>query len=140
MQQRSGAVRFKSSVEIHVLEGERLLGSTEDGPIVLPVGRHSLELVNAALGYQGRRTVDIKPGEVVSISITPTNGTLNINARPWAEVLVDGKPVGETPIANLTLPPGEHEVVFRHPRLGERREIAIVRSDAVTRVSANLEP
>lgn len=140
MQPRSGAIRLKSPVEIHVLEGDRLLGSTEDGPIVLPAGRHVLELVNSALGYHGRRTVEIKPGEVLSMSITPSDGSLNINARPWAEVSIDGKSVGETPLANVILAPGEHEVVFRHPSLGERRQKAVVRSDAVTRVSANLEP
>jgi hypothetical protein len=140
LQPRSGAIRLTSPVEIHALEGDRLLGSTEDGPIVLPAGRHVLELVNSALGYRGRRTVEIKPGEVLSMSIMPSNGSLNINARPWAEVSVNGKSVGETPIANVILPPGEHEVVFRHPNLGERRQKAVVRSDAVTRVSANLEP
>jgi hypothetical protein len=54
-------------------------------------------------------------------------------------VLIDGKLVGETPIGNLSIPLGEHEIIFRHPQLGELRRTALVRSDAVTRVSANLE-
>jgi hypothetical protein len=44
-----------------------------------------------------------------------------INAIPWAEVLVDNKRVGETPLSNITVPIGAHEVLFRHPELGERR-------------------
>jgi hypothetical protein len=47
--------------------------------------------------------------------------------------------VGETPLGNLSIPLGEHEIVFRHPDLGERREKALVRSDRLTRVSANLQ-
>jgi hypothetical protein len=30
-------------------------------------------------------------------------------------------------------------VVFRHPQLGERRQFAVVRADAVSRVSVNLQ-
>jgi hypothetical protein len=35
--------------------------------------------------------------------------------------------------------PGEHEVVFRHPDLGERRQKTMVRAGAETRVAVNLE-
>jgi serine/threonine-protein kinase len=44
-----------------------------------------------------------------------------INAIPWAEVFVDNARVGETPIGNIAVPIGSHEVIFRHPELGERR-------------------
>jgi hypothetical protein len=95
--------------------------------------------VNSALGFRSRQVVDVKAGQTVAISVTPPDGRININAVPWAEVLIDGKLVGETPIGNLSIPLGEHEIVFRHPKLGEVRRTAVVRSDAVTRVSANLE-
>jgi hypothetical protein len=58
---------------------------------------------------------------------------------PWAEVLIDGKAVGETPIGNLSLPLGNHEIIFRHPQFAELRQTALVRSDTVTRVSVNLQ-
>ncbi len=38
-------------------------------------------------------------------------GTVQINARPWAQVKVDGKPVGTTP-RKLTLSAGKHKVVL----------------------------
>jgi hypothetical protein len=37
-------------------------------------------------------------------------GVLRINSRPWAEVFVDGTPVGNTPQTNLRLPAGTHSV------------------------------
>ena len=43
-----------------------------------------------------------------------------LNAQPWADVWVDGERVGETPIGNVAVPIGPHEVVFRHPQLGEQ--------------------
>jgi hypothetical protein len=36
------------------------------------------------------------------------------------------------------VPVGEHEITFRHPQLGEKRESVLVRSDALARVSASL--
>jgi serine/threonine-protein kinase len=48
-------------------------------------------------------------------------GTANFNASPWAEVWVNGKKLGETPLANQQLPLGTHDIVFKHPQFGERR-------------------
>jgi hypothetical protein len=104
-----------------------------------PAGRHEVDLINSVLGFRSRQVVDVRSGQVVAVTVSPPNGRMNINAVPWAEVLVDGKPVGETPIGNLSIALGEHEIVFRHPQLGEVRRTAVVRSDAVARVSANLE-
>lgn len=45
-------------------------------------------------------------------SMAPANGAalLRINSRPWAQVYVDGRLVGNTPQLALQLPPGEHNV------------------------------
>jgi hypothetical protein len=137
--QRAGGIRVSSPIELDVFEGDRRLGSTATGIVTAPAGRHEVDLVNSVLGFRSRQVVDVRAGQVVALTVTPPNGRININAVPWAEVLIDGKPVGETPIGNLSIPLGEYEIVFRHPQLGEVRRTAVVRSDAVTRVSANLE-
>jgi hypothetical protein len=137
--QRSGGVKVSSPFEIHVLEGERLLGSSAEGPVVTTAGRHEFDLVNSTLGYRSRRVVEIKPGQIVSLAVTPPNGTVSINAVPWADVWIDGNSLGQTPLGNVSVSLGEHEIVFRHPELGERREKALVRSDRLTRVSANFQ-
>jgi hypothetical protein len=41
-------------------------------------------------------------------------GTLSINALPWAEVTVDGKPAGRTPVTK-TVPAGKHTITFKNP-------------------------
>ena len=137
--QRFGGIRLSSPIELEVFEGDRRLGSSATGVVSAPAGRRELDLVNSVLGFRSRRIVDVESGQVVTITVSPPNGRININALPWAEVLIDGKSVGETPIGNLSIPLGEHEVLFRHPQLGEVRRTALVRSDTVTRVSANLE-
>ena len=136
---RAGGIRVSSPIELEVFEGDTRLGSTATGIVSAPAGRHEVDLINSVLGYRSRQVVEVRAGQVVNVSVTPPNGRININAVPWAEVLVDGKPVGETPIGNLSIPLGEHEIVFRHPELGEVRRTAVVRADAVTRISANLQ-
>jgi len=42
-------------------------------------------------------------------------GLLQVAVRPWAEVRVDGKVVGTTPLDRISLSPGSHVVVLRHP-------------------------
>ncbi|HWH75537.1 MAG TPA: serine/threonine-protein kinase [Methylibium sp.] len=45
----------------------------------------------------------------------PTTGSLQLAVSPWAEVLVDGTPVGTAPPINqLTLPAGEHRITLRN--------------------------
>jgi PEGA domain len=134
-----GGIRLSSPIDLEVFEGDSRLGSSATGIVSAAAGRHELDLVNSLLGFRSRQVVDIKAGQVVPLTVTPPNGRININAVPWAEVLIDGKSVGETPIGNLSIPLGEHEIILRHPQLGEIRRTALVRSDVITRVTANLE-
>jgi hypothetical protein len=45
--------------------------------------------------------------------------TVRANSIPVSSVLIDGRPVGETP-ASVPVSPGRHTVVFIHPTLGRR--------------------
>lgn len=135
---RFGGIRFAASIELQVFEGGRLLGSTA-GPIAVNEGSHELELVNEALGFRSRQSVAVKAGQLTSVTITLPTGRLSINAVPWAEVVIDGTSAGQTPIANLSLPIGSHEIVFRHPQFPEQRQTVVVKADGLTRVSATLQ-
>ena len=136
---RTGGVRLSTPIELTVLDGDRVIGSSVEGPIFAAAGRHEFEFVNSATGYRTRQIVEVKAGQIVPFTVAVPNGTLNINAQPWAAVWIDGNSVGETPLGNLSVVPGEHEVVFRHPQLGERRQKTLVRAGAETRVAVNLE-
>ena len=127
-----------SGVPVQIMENGTLLGSTETPRILVPAGSHELELTNAALGYRVTRTVQVVAGQTLSITLKAPQGTLSINALPWAEVWVDGKPAGETPIGNLSLTIGNHELLFRHPELGEQRKTVTVGALAPVRVGVDL--
>jgi hypothetical protein len=137
--QRSGGVRLSAPIELKVLHGDRVLGSSADGPIVTSAGTHDLELINTTLGFRTRRAVTFRAGEITTVAIPVPSGRISVNAAPWAEVWIDGRQAGETPLANLEIPIGEHELVFRHPDLGERRQRVVVRADTVARVSTTFD-
>jgi hypothetical protein len=82
--------------------------------------------------------VEINAGQTLTLAVPRPNGDVSINALPWAEVWLDGTALGQTPLGKVSVPIGEHEILFRHPSFGERREKVIVRSDRLTLVSANL--
>ena len=136
--ERRGGLRLSSPIELQVLEGERVLGSSADGPVVITGGRHELDFVNSAFGYRSHQVVDIKAGQIVPLKISPPDGRVSVNAVPWAQVSINGRVAGETPLGNLPLPVGEHEITFRHPQLGEQTQKVIVKSGVLTRVSASL--
>ena len=80
----------------------------------------------------------VTPGQTAVINATWPRGSLAINAVPWAEAFVDGASVGETPIGNIQVPIGAHEIVFRHPQLGERRASVIVTTREIAKVGVDL--
>jgi hypothetical protein len=48
--------------------------------------------------------------------------------------------VGETPLGNLSQTVGQHEILFRHPQLGERRVTTVVTLRETNRVSMDMRP
>lgn len=134
----AGLLSVETPVPMRVYARGRLVGTTEADTIMLPVGTHELTLENTNVGFQARRSVTVQAGRTTSIRLDAPSGTMNVNAVPWAEVWVAGKRLGDTPLGNLQIPIGSHEVVFRHPELGERRATVLVTLKGPARVSMDL--
>jgi hypothetical protein len=134
----AGWIRLDVPADVQVFENGRRIGSSDLERIMLPVGRHDLEFTNDALGYRDQRAVQVSAGQVSTVRLEWPRGTMAINAIPWAEVFVDGARVGETPLGSVTVPIGVHEVVFRHPELGERRQAVTVKAGEPTKVGVDL--
>ena len=133
----SGWLAITIGVPAQIFENGTLLGTTDTPRIMLPSGRHDLVISSEALGYSVSHSVQIGAGQTVSLQLETPRGTLNINALPWANVWVDGQSVGETPIDDLSLPIGTHEVVFRHPDFGEQRRTVAVGATGSARVAVD---
>jgi hypothetical protein len=105
---------------------------------MLPAGRHDLDVVNEVLGLFQRHTVRVTAGQVATVKLAWPTGGLAINAVPWAEAFIDGKSLGETPIGNVQVPIGRHEIVFRHPQFGEHSVFVTVTTRETARVGIDL--
>jgi hypothetical protein len=134
----SGWIAINAPADVQVFEGGRLVGSSRTDRIMVAVGRHDFEMVNEALGYRSTKSVDVAAGQVATVKPDWPKGSMAVNALPWAEVSIDGERVGETPIGSVSVPIGTHEIVFRHPDLGERRTTATVTTGAAARISMDM--
>ena len=67
-------------------------------------------------------------------------GTLTFDARPWCNVSIDGRSVGQTPIVNRSLPAGRHRISCVNPELNARRNITVtIESGQPTRRRIDLQ-
>ncbi len=134
----SGWITVAAPAQLQIFEDGRLLGTSQSDRIMVAVGRHELTMVNESIGFSETQVVNVTPGRVSTIKPRWPNGAMAFNATPWAEVWVDGRQVGETPLANISVPIGSHEVLFRHPELGEKHVRTLVTANAPARVSVDM--
>ena len=134
----AGWVTVASPFPVEVIEQDEVVGTSGTAKIMLAAGRHEVILRSDTIGFEERRTIEIAPGAVSSIEVVAPKGLLNVNARPWADVLIDGNPAGQTPLANIQVTAGPHQITFRHPQLGERIERVVVATSGVSRVAVDL--
>jgi hypothetical protein len=93
------------------------LGAAGQTPLRLPLRRGPHSIIVEREGFRTeRREVVIRPHELTRLSLVlrPSAGRLSVSANvAGAVVLVDGRPVGRTPLQGLSLAPGEHRVEVR---------------------------
>jgi hypothetical protein len=134
----AGWLTVASPIPLQIRENGSLLGTSDVEKLMLPSGDHNVDLVDDTLGYRVPLRVKIAPGKTTVSRIDVPDGTLSVNAQPWADVTIDGRRVGQTPIGNVKLPIGRHEVIFRHPDLGERKETVTVTLTQPVRLGVDL--
>jgi hypothetical protein len=81
-----------------------------------------------------RQLIPTLAGDTVDIELKPARsaaeqGFLSVLVLPFAEVCIDGRPAGETPIRDRALKPGDHVVELSNPGLA-RRETRTVHLEA----------
>jgi PEGA domain len=133
-----GWIAVSGKLEVQLFEDGHLLGTSRIERIMVPPGHHDLEMVNELVGYRGTRSIQVVPGKVTNVLVDVPKGTIAINALPWAEVWMDGVKIGDTPIGNFAVAAGSHDVVFRHPELGEQRETVLVTLKNPVRLSVDM--
>ncbi len=117
----AGWVHVSSPIELQISAGGRGLRLDERNQVLLPPGSHELRFENRAMGFVGVRKVEVEPGKTASISVVPPPSTLSVTSTAAATVLVDGSPIGNTPLVDYGINLGTHEITVRNEEGVERR-------------------
>jgi serine/threonine-protein kinase len=110
-----------------VVDGKPLK-TAPDGALHLTAGRHSVQVSSPALAFSRTLQVDLKPNEAALRAVHGGKGQLRVAVSPWAEVIVDGKSLGVTPLQPSELTEGSHLVTLRNGDLGvtTKRKIMVL--------------
>ena len=133
-----GWLSISAPFDVEIVEHEDVLGTSGTSRIMLAAGRHDIVLANRSLGFEETRKIEVTAGKTVNVRVEPPKVSVSVNARPWAEITLDGNSAGQTPIANLLVSVGPHEMVFRHPQLGERKQTVMVTAKGPNRIAVDL--
>ncbi|MBI3490684.1 MAG: PEGA domain-containing protein [Acidobacteria bacterium] len=119
-----GWLTLYSTFDLVATEAGHEIPQDEHHQLLLSPGPHDLRFENRALGYEETRHVDMKPGEVASLSIAPPRSTLTVTSSAPAQVWLDGKLLGDTPLGAVPIDLGTHAVVLKRAD-GETRELSV---------------
>jgi hypothetical protein len=133
-----GWLAIAAPFDVEVVERDDIIATSGASKIMLAAGRHDIALSNRRLGYHTTRTIEIAAGKTITLKVDAPNAAVNVNARPWADVIVDGNSLGQTPIASVLMSVGTHEMIFRHPQFGERRQTIVVTANGPNRIAVDL--
>jgi serine/threonine-protein kinase len=119
-----------------VVDG-RALKPASDGTLHLAPGRHSVTVSATGLAFARTLAVELAPGEAALRAVHGGRGQLRLAVSPWAEVTVDGRPLGITPFPPAELGEGAHTVTLRNKDLGvttKRRVVISPNRESVLKV------
>ncbi len=130
-----GWLVVQSPLTLSILRNGELIGSSDDGRLKLAPGRHEVELTNTAAGYREATTIQIAAGQQTVLRPDLPQSTIDITATPGAKIFIDGQEVGDTPLSQLALPIGSHDILFRHPDFGDRHVTTFIKVGTPSRAS-----
>jgi hypothetical protein len=133
-------VRTQPWAEVYIA-AERVGATPELGVRQLPAGEVRITFDNPGfppIPYETK----IKPGDTTRLSLDLLDhvAPLNLSVVPWAEVILDDQPLGETPLQQpVYLSPGEHTLVLTHPEFGSFRRRVVARAGVPIQVTVDME-
>jgi hypothetical protein len=132
-------VAISSPMPVEVTERGQRIGTSWSGGMKLSPGPHDLRIVNRSVGIELQKSIEIVGGGMASLSLAFPPGTLQMNVVPWANVTVDGVSIGRTPLEKIELSPGRHDLIFTHPKLGQRRASVTINSGKPQRLIIDMK-
>ncbi len=97
-------------------------------PLTLSAGEHKLELINP--NYHAHRQkifIEAKKTDTIKVNLEPAVGFILVQIVPWAEVYLDDKYIGTTPLDEpIPASVGRHVLKLMNPNFQTRYDTVIV--------------
>ncbi len=125
----TGMLAVSSLLPADIYRDNKYLGSTPT-TLKLPAGRQTLEYRHQDL--RAVATHNVKARQTATALIT-FESVVQINARPWAQVFLDGstkRPLGQTPLSNVRVPIGG-VLVFENPNFPAKNHRVTAKDTAI---------
>jgi serine/threonine-protein kinase len=119
-----------------VVDG-RPMRAAPDGALHLRPGKHTVQVNAPGLAFGRTLALELSPGEAALRAVHGGKGWLRVAVTPWAEVIVDGRTLGVTPLQPVELAEGPHLVTLKNADLGvttKRRLLVTPNREALLKV------
>jgi len=99
------------------VDGNYLETTPLNRALLLPAGEHVLELKNPNFQTVRQKiVVEQSRSDTIKINLKPDNGFIMVQVMPWADVYLDDRFVGTTPLEKpLSVAAGEHNLKLVNP-------------------------
>jgi hypothetical protein len=78
------------------------------------------------------------PPAARNLEVGEATGEVKLVVAPWAQVTVDGRSLGSSPLKPVRLSPGSHVFVFEHPDYFPLQRKVVVKAGEVVQVDVDL--
>lgn len=120
----TGKVDLSTPLPMEVFwRGNRL--GLAPGVLELEAGRQRLHLVNRDLAVDRDLVVEVVAGRLTRSTISLSQSWLEIRVSPWAEVKLDGRSLGITPLPPQKVYEGRHTLELSNPELGRVKRLEV---------------
>ena len=103
--------------------------------MMLSAGSHNVVLVSDRFNYREAKNVTIEPGTIASFTVSLPTSTIRIKSPDGTDISIDGHAAGRTPLGDLAVAIGTHEVVGTSAELGQIRQSIEVKFGEPTEVT-----
>jgi hypothetical protein len=121
---QTGKVEIVSSLPVEVMWKGRKLGRAP-GVFSIAAGSQVLRIINRDLGIERELPVSVSANETTRAEVRFAKAFVELRVSPWANVKIDGRPVGSTPLPIQELLEGHHVIELENPDLGASKRIVV---------------
>ncbi len=104
----------------------------------VPTGTHQVAVEE--YGARAVKDIEIKPRTLTSVAFTLTGGLLEVTCEPKADIWLDGRHLGQSPLSMTGLPVGDHLLLARCRGYCEKRVTVHLEKGPVTKLDIELRP